>query len=129
MSAKVTTYRLKGITSVARRERFDTWEPKQTANIKARSNFPETARQGFVMGLLGISDVEFFLSKGYEQDQIITVEKCYIPNFVTLRNDLAKRGFGQVEVVHNNIFDTLKDFEDQSISALFLDFQPFSCRC
>lgn len=117
------------ISSTERACRFEGWEPKQKANRAVRANFPDTITSGHAAGLLGPADIKFYSSIGYEQDQITTVERVYLPNFVSLKQDLILEGYGGVNMVNEDIFAYLATVNDGSISALFLDLFGFADLC
>lgn len=117
-----------GISSVVRVERFENNQPKQVANRVCRDSF-DLDCTGLVIGLLGISDVKYYTSMGFEQDQIISVEKVVWPNHDSLRNDLNKAGYGAVRVIRSDVFDYIRTLENGSISALYLDLWGFADLC
>lgn len=117
-----------GISSVVRVERFENNKPKQVANRKCRESFDLDAT-GLVVGLLGISDVKYYTSQGFEQDQIISIERVAWPNMASLRGDLDKAGYGQVRVIRADVFDYIRTLENGSIAALYLDLWGFADLC
>lgn len=122
------TYNAPGISSVMRIQRFENHQPKQLANQKCRESF-DIAGTGLAVGLLGISDARFYVRHGFEQEQIITVERDPWPTLSSLRNDLAEAGLGDVRVINGDVFDYIETCEDGSISALFLDLFGFAELC
>ena len=124
----ITSYKSPGISSVLRIERFENHEPKQKANDGCRRNF-DLDCELLAVGLLGVSDVRFYHRQGFEQNRIISIEKEMWPNHASLKNDMNRAGFNEVQVVWNDVFDYIDTLDDRSISALFLDLWGFAELC
>lgn len=85
-----------------------------------RSQFltPSEVQGGVAIGTLGVGDIEFYLSRGFDPEQIVTVESNDL-NFKCLSKRLSQ--FRDVKVIHGDLFDTILRFGQDSISAIFFD--------
>lgn len=106
-------------TEADREHQFDCSLDKQRANKAAREFFSRDY-DGYVVGLLGFTDIEYYLSRGIDPSNIISVENDPA-GFQSLCNHLHKKGLGHVKVIEGDVFKFIASLPDRSISAIFLD--------
>lgn len=119
--------------------RYDRNPDKQAANAAARENFNSVAldRNQSAIGLLGLTDVEFYDAQAYEQARICSYD-IRIEHRARLAETFAGAGFGGVWTrwTHNlNVVDFMNwssstdpfvGVPNHSVSAMFLDFYGLS---
>ncbi len=106
-------------TEADREHQFDCSPDKQRANKAAREFFPSSP-DGFVVGLLGYTDIEYYLKRGVDPSSIVSVENDPA-GYQSLCNHLQKKGLGHINVVEGDVFKFIATLPDRSISAVFLD--------
>lgn len=105
--------------------RFVFCDEKLQANEVVRKEFitAEQANGGIAIGTLGISDVEFYLSRGFNPEQIYTIESDE-DNFRCLQKRLEP--YGDVCIIHGDLYKTILKFDIDSISSIFFDLYGLS---
>lgn len=100
--------------------RFGFCDQKLAANAKVRQSFitPEQANGGIAIGTLGVSDVEFYLSRGFDPEQIITVESDE-DNHRCLKSRLSP--YKGVRVLKADLYQTLLNLDRDCVSSVFFD--------